>query len=99
MAENEIFLADPKSNPLISLDNHIIKKREDVRTLIAKYVVFGYLAIAAIIILIGLFADSPDHAKDMATAIFAPLTGIVGSVIGFYFSETRRTQSRESPED
>ena len=85
-----LMIEDPKSaNP--DLENHnaslkISQHRESVRTRIATTVIYSYLVIGALMAILGVFMSASANVEKVAIVVFSPLTGIVGSVVGFYFS-------------
>jgi hypothetical protein len=89
VADPEIVVQDPKSDP-DAAKTELREKRETVRANLAKVVVYSYLGIAAAVLISGIFFAGPNSSvPEVATLIFGPLTGIVGTVIGFYFGESR----------
>ena len=63
----------------------IALQRESMRKWLAL-IVIGLVAVLAILIVVYLWIDgNGDNTQLLATAIFAPIIGIAGTVLGFYF--------------
>ena len=85
----EIVVQDPKGGP-DAAKTELREKRETVRANLAKVVIYSYLGIAAAVLILGVLFSGPDsNVLEVSTLIFGPLTGIVGTVIGFYFGESK----------
>jgi hypothetical protein len=89
----------PEDQPSVSVggpdrafQRRISSRQEWVRTALA---IGAFLTLVVILVLI-LLADyggiTVENLDKVATAIVTPLTGIVGTIIGFYFAERRGGQ-------
>ena len=85
--DHEIIDIGEIDDPQKGVKSHITKRREDIRSILAMVFLFMYLAIAATLVISSFYTDIVII-KEVAASVFAPLTGIVGSVIGFYFSSS-----------
>jgi len=64
-------------------------KRENVRSEIARWYVYGFLLIIGAALLIGILKEfTVDEYKDMLVAISGVLSGPLGFIIGFYFKDS-----------
>lgn len=90
--EQTLTINDPRGGH----DVNTLNKREDVRSLLAKVLIFGYLGLASLLVISGVFFAPIDTVKELAIAVFGPLTGVSGSVLGFYFSEAGSSESSSS---
>lgn len=63
-------------------------KRENVRSKLALYYVYGFFLVIAVSFLIGFIQNyKVDEFKEMLLAISGVLSGPLGFIIGFYFKD------------
>lgn len=73
----------------LSFRQRMLTRQEWVRTALA---VGAFLSLVAILIslLASVFSElTAENIEKVATVVVTPLTGIVGTIIGFYFAERR----------
>jgi hypothetical protein len=78
---------------LVSIDRkfqqRILGRQEWVRTVLAAGAFLSLVGVLAFL-LGAVYSDvSPDNIEQIATVVVTPLTGIVGTIIGFYFAERK----------
>ena len=85
--ENQIYIGAPKSD--ISLQSIEIKREND-RGFFAKTLICAYLFIAVFIVFKSMIWTVPDGGLDTAITVLSLIGPIVGTVIGFYFGDSRK---------
>jgi hypothetical protein len=69
----------------IHVGDAIALQREDVRSWLA-FIIIGLLAVLAIGLVVYAWAEGGgDTVDQLITGLFAPVIGIAGTVLGFYF--------------
>lgn len=86
--EETFYIGRPEAD--ISLLS-IAAKRENKRGLFATILISVYLLIGSFIVFGSMLWDVPDGGLDAAITIISLIGPIVGTVVGFYFGENRRT--------
>jgi F0F1-type ATP synthase assembly protein I len=72
-----------------------IRAREEVRSIIAKGLIWLLSATIVIGFALFYFTDRYTDLKDLLTIIFPPLIAIIGTVLGFYFG----AEASKPPDD
>ena len=83
-----IYIGVPKSD--ISLQS-TEEKRENYRGVFATTLICAYLVIAAFIVLGAMSWKTPDGGLDTAVTVLSLIGPIVGTVVGFYFGDSRKS--------
>lgn len=85
---NSIYIGVPRSD--ISLQT-TEEKRENYRGVFATVLICAYLIIAAFIVFGAMIWTAPDGGLDTAVTILSLIGPIVGTVVGFYFGDSRKS--------
>lgn len=83
-----IYIGVPKSD--ISLQS-TEEKRENYRGVFATTLICAYLIIAAFIVLGSMTWQTPEGGLDTAITVLSLIGPIVGTVVGFYFGDSRKS--------
>ena len=73
----------------LTFRQRILTRQETVRTALAVGAFSSLVAILAILLISVAGEITADNIEQIATVVVTPLTGIVGTIIGFYFAERR----------
>jgi hypothetical protein len=85
--EDDFYIGQPESDiSLLSIE----QKRENNRGLFATILISAYLFIGAFIVCGAMIWTVPDGGLDAAVTIISLRGPIVGTVVGFYFGDSRK---------
>lgn len=85
--EPDIYIKDP--DPEISL-RRVEESRENNRGLFATILISAYLLIGGFIVFGAMLWETPSGGLDAAVTVLSLVGPIVGTVVGFYFGESRK---------
>lgn len=82
-------MTEPFPSAIASVSDDIARQRENVRAELARWVM-ALLTVVAIGVAV-LVISKGSAAEVLATALFTPVVGIAGTVLGFYFGSQEGT--------
>jgi hypothetical protein len=78
-----------RDEPDRAFQRQISSRQEWVRTWLASGAFFALVVVLVLLLLAVYRGITVDNMEKVATTVVTPLTGIVGTIIGFYFAERR----------
>lgn len=86
--DRQIYIGEPQADiSLLSIE----EKRENNRGRFATILIIAYLIMGAFIVLGAMTWTTPAGGLDAAVTILSLIGPIVGTVVGFYFGDSRKT--------
>ena len=78
-----------KSDEAEAFERQIRGRQEWVRTALAVGAFMSLVVILLVLLIAAIGEITSDNIDKISTVVVTPLTGIVGTIIGFYFAEKR----------
>ncbi|MEO0561709.1 MAG: hypothetical protein AAF125_06330 [Chloroflexota bacterium] len=85
--DQDIYIGEPRSD--FDLES-IEKKRENYRGAFAIVLIVAYLLMGGYIVIGALGWETPSGGLDAAVTVLSLVGPIVGTVVGFYFGDSRK---------